>query len=283
MTTTALELPRGQAALYRSAVYEALSLGFTYPDAEVRERLQVLLEDMRDYEIEIAPELRTQVVALLDALRAADPVAQQIEYNRLFDQSMLCSPFETEYEADPFAKARQTADISGFYSAFGLSVSSAHPTLHDFIGSELEFMSLLTRKEAYAGFRHWTRRLQTTEQAEITFLRDHLGRWARTLCTDLHSALESDHDATAHFYRTLGALCQEFVEDELRRFHVRPLRLKKRMLGDREPMVCPLAPDVSAVETGSMAFGDAEAFGAEIAFTGDPGLDDDATFNFGEE
>ena len=264
MTTTALESPRVQAALYRSAVYEALSLGFSYPDADVRERLQVLLEDMRDFEIEIAPELRAHVVALLDALVATNPVEQQIEYNHLFDGSMVCSPYETEYEADPFAKARQTADISGFYSAFGLAVSSARPTLHDFIGSELEFMSLLTRKEAYADTRHWTRRLQTTEQAQTTFLRDHLGRWTRTLCTDLTGALEDDGDATAHFYRTLGALCQEFVEDELRRFRIRPLRLKQRMLGDREPASCPLAPDVNAVETGSLAFGDAEEYAADL-------------------
>ena len=265
MTTAALESPRIQAALYRSAVYEALSLGFSYPDAATRERLEVLLEDMRDFPIEIAPELRAQVVALLDALRAAEPVSQEVEYNRLFDQSMVCSPYETEYEADPFAKARQTADISGFYSAFGLAVSSERPTLHDFIGSEMEFMSLLTRKEAYADSRHWTRRLQTAEQAQTTFLRDHLGRWTRTLCTDLAGALESDDDATAHFYRTLGTLCQEFVEDELRRFRIRPLRLKHRMIGDREPASCPLAPNVSAVETGSLAYGDAEEFGIDPA------------------
>lgn len=263
MTTAALDSPRVQAALYRSAVYEALSLGFAYPDAATRERLQVLLEDMRDFPIEIAPELRAHVIALLDALLAADPVAHQVEYNRLFDQSMLCSPFETEYEADPFAKARQTADISGFYSAFGLAVSSERPTLHDFIGSELEFMSLLTRKEAYADSRRWTRRLQTAEQAETTFLRDHLGRWTRTLCNDLTSALEGDDDATAHFYRTLGALCQAFVEDELRRFRIRPLRLKHRMMGDTEPATCPLAPSVTAAEAGSLAFGDAEELGAD--------------------
>lgn len=262
MTTTTLESPRVQAALYRSAVYEALSLGFSYPDAEVRERMEILLEDMRDYEIEIAPELRAHVVALLDALRATDPVSHQVEYNRLFDQSMLCSPFETEYEADPFAKARQTADISGFYSAFGLTISAARPTLHDFIGSELEFMSLLTRKEAYAGTRRWTRHLQVTEQAETAFLRDHLGRWVRTLCSDLNNALVGDDDATAAYYRVLAAMCEQFVEDDLRRFRVRPLRLKQRMLGDREPMVCPLAPDVPATETGSLALGDAEAFGA---------------------
>lgn len=260
MTTAALSSPRIQAALFRSAVYEALSLGFAYPTDEARDRLQVLLEDMRDFEIDIAPELRTQIVTLLDALLAVDPINSQIEYNRLFDQSMLCSPFESEYEADPFAKARQTADISGFYSAFGLAVSSARPTLHDFIGSELEFMSMLARKEAYAATRNWTRRLQVTEQAETSFLRDHLGRWDRTLCTDIETALADDGDATARFYTVLAQLCEQFVEDELRRFRVRPLRLKQRMLGDREPMTCPLAPDVPAIDSGSLALGDAEEF-----------------------
>ncbi len=261
-TRTAQPAPRIQAALFRSAVYEALSLGFAYPTPEVRERLEVLLEDMLDFAIEIAPELRDSVAAMQSALIETDLVSQQVEHNRLFDQSMQCSPFETEYEADPFAKARQMADISGFYNAFGLAVSSERPTLHDFIGSELEFMSSLARKEAYAATKHWTRRLEIASEAEAAFLRDHLGRWERTLCADLVAALASDGDATAHFYVVLAHACEQFVEDELRRFRVRPLRLKRRMVGEREPMTCPLAPRVPAVDTGSLAFGDAEEFAA---------------------
>lgn len=261
-STSALPSPRVQAALFRSAVYEALSLGFAYPTQEQHERLEVLLEDMLDFDIEIAPELRDSVATLQAALTASDLVSQQVEHNRLFDQSMQCSPYETEYEADPFAKARQMADISGFYSAFGLAVSSERPTLHDFIGSELEFMSSLARKEAYAAAKHWTRRLEIASEAEAAFLRDHLGRWERTLCADLVAALASDDDATAHFYVVLAGACEQFIEDELRRFRVRPLRLKRRMIGEREPMTCPLAPQVPALDAGSLSLGDAEEFAA---------------------
>jgi len=257
-TTPALSEPRVQVALYRSAIYEALSLAFAYPEPQVRERLTVLLEDMLDFEVDIDAELRDRVRGLLQALQATDPISLAVEYNRIFDQSAYCSPFETEYEADPFAKSRQMADISGFYNAFGMETSSSRPTMHDFIGSELEFMSLLTRKEAYTDARNWTRRREVTVDAERAFLRDHLGRWERTLCADLAQALLSDADATAHFYVELAALCERFVEDELRRFRVKPLRLKRRMIGEREPMVCPMAPDVPAIETGSLALGDAE-------------------------
>lgn len=271
MTTpsTLTPSPSVLAALFRSAVYEALSLGFTYPTTEQRERLEVLLEDMLAFEIEIAPALRESVAALAAALAATDLVSQQVEYNRVFDQSMLCSPFETEYEADPFAKARQMADISGFYTAFGLAVSSERPTLHDFIGSELEFMSSLARKEAYAAAKHWTRRLEIASDAEAKFLRDHLGRWERTMCADLVAALVNDDDATARFYTVLAHVCEQFVEDELRRFRVRPLRLKRRMVGEREAMVCPLAPQVPALDAGSLAFGDAEEFAESVGFADD--------------
>lgn len=261
--TTALEEPRVKVAMYRSAVYEALALGFAYPEASVRDRLVILLEDMLDFEVEVDPEMRQRVRELLEALHATDLVDHGVEYNRLFDQSAQCSPFETEYEADPFAKARQLADISGFYGAFGMDVARERPTMQDYIASELEFMSLLSRNEAYATARHWTRRREVAIDAERTFLRDHLGRWERTLCADLERALADDHDATAHFYTLLARFCERFVEDELRMFHVKPLRLKQRMLGDREPMSCPLAPDVPEAERGSLALGDAEALATD--------------------
>lgn len=258
MTTRTLTEPRMQVALFRSAVYEALSLGFTYPEPAQRGRLAVLLEDMLDFEVDVDAELRTRVRSLLEALRATDPTNLAVEYNRIFDQSAQCSPYETEYEADPFAKARQMADISGFYGAFGMDTSTARPTMHDFIAAELEFMSLLTRKEAYATARNWTRRREVTVDAERGFLRDHLGRWERTLCADLAQGLASDADATAHFYLELADFCERFVEDELRMFRVKPLRLKHRMIGDREPMVCPMAPDVAPIDAGSLALGDAQ-------------------------
>ena len=57
---------------------------------------------------------------------------------------------------------------------------------------------------------------------------------------------------------TLASFCERFVEGELKMFHVKPLRLKQRMVGEREPMNCPLAPDVPDAERGSLALGDAE-------------------------
>ena len=95
----------------------------------------------------------TQAVA--EALLAIPVEALAAVHNHLFEQSAVCSPYETEYEADPFAKARQLADISGFFGAWGLMASSARPTMQDFIGSELEFLSLLSRKEAYTAARNW--------------------------------------------------------------------------------------------------------------------------------
>lgn len=120
----------------------------------------------------------------------------------------------------------------------------------DFVGAELEFMSLLTRKEAYASTRRWAHRRRVTIHAEQTFLRDHLGRWQRALCRDIskHIAEEGPEHPAGRVYASVAHICEQFIEDELRRFSVKPLRLTQRMLGNREAFTCPLAAPATEEE-----------------------------------
>lgn len=256
-STVATGTPQFRATLFRSALYEALALAFAYPSALQHERLITLLEDMLEFDVDTASELPAAARAMLKTLRAADVTTLSAEHTRLFEQSELCSPFETEYEVDPFAKARQLADISGFYQAFGMDVSRERPTTQDFIGTECEFMSLLSRMEGYAGARRWTRRREVALDAQRAFLRDHLGRWERALVGDMRKATVDPQRPEQRFFTLAAELCERFVEDDLRRFQARPLRLKQRMLADRSALDCPVAPPVSPLETGSLAEGDA--------------------------
>lgn len=236
-----LAQPPVQAAVFRSAMYEALALALAYPTPTLLRRLGEALSDLLEL-----PETRQagydgSLRAMLDRVDT-EVEALAAEHNHLFEHSAVCSPYETEYEADPFAKARQLADIAGFYSAFGMSISTLRPTLQDFLGTELEFMAYLARKEAYAAARNWRHRRQLTVDAERSFLHDHLGRWEKAVCKDVaeHTALEGDSPAAA-FYGAAAALCVRWVEDELRRFGTKPLRLTQRMVGNDEPVACPFA------------------------------------------
>ncbi len=250
--TAVMDDPTVAVALFRSAMYEALALAFAYPEPAACERLETLLADLEEF----APTLEAGYIEDIQRLRglfaSVTPEELAAQHNHLFEQSTVCSAFETEYEADPFAKGRQLADIAGFYQAFGMEVARSRPTMQDFLGTELEFMSLLSRKEAYAAARHWSHRRKVTVDAERMFLRDHLGRWDRAICKSIEQHVAQDHAATGAVYAEAARLCSRFVDEEVRRFQVRPLRLTQRMVGNTEPMDCPFAaPDEepSIVET----------------------------------
>jgi TorA maturation chaperone TorD len=88
-----------------------------------------------------------------------------------------CPPYETQYGAPHvFAQSEELADVGAFYRACGLA-SPAKERL-DHVSVELEFMSFLALKEAYARFQGEEARVGETRELQAKFLADHLGRWA---------------------------------------------------------------------------------------------------------
>ena len=93
----------------------------------------------------------------------------------------LCPMNEIEYgdiKADALFQPHRLADLAAFYRAFGLEVSPGAAERHDHICVELEFMSALAAKEAYA-LEHQLddEDLALCREAQKKFLREHLGRW----------------------------------------------------------------------------------------------------------
>ncbi len=251
-TPISLERPEIQRTLGRAAVYQLLATAFTYPDGESLADLRVFLEDVGGHSVADEYGLVEELRALAEASRDQDATALAGEHSRLFAQEVLCSAHETEYAFDPFSKSRQLADIAGFYEAWGLRVAQDRRGLPDFIATELEFMSLLLRKQVYALASGWSDRAELAAAAALGFLEDHLGRWVPTFCSDVRGTA----DATSA-YSAAAALCERFIAEEVRRSGVRPDRVRGRVipLEDAEAFQCGLAPAEPGDAAGGLAGG----------------------------
>ncbi|ROR32417.1 TorD/DmsD family molecular chaperone [Inmirania thermothiophila] len=174
------------AALVRARIYELLACGFVPPDGGHAAHLRgPYLAQWAEVAaaLDDAVGLTEPLRELGERLRATAPEALRDLYDHLFEPQgrMAAPPYEGEYtrptpQHDLLLSA-QLADIAGFYRAFGLEPSEAHPDRPDHVATELEFMHVLARKEAEAAAcgedEHWA----VTREAEVKFLRDHLGRW----------------------------------------------------------------------------------------------------------
>src|SRR3972149_5103026 len=127
-------------ALCRSALYEALALGFRPPTEETAARLA---------SAEGAAALG-DAAGVLDAARStglADPVPRPPP-----PPAGTRPPDETEYGEDSvFLPAQEMSDLAGFFRAFGLRLDPAGHERIDHISCECEFLLFLARKEAFAG------------------------------------------------------------------------------------------------------------------------------------
>lgn len=254
VTASALDHPAVQRMLGRSALYEVLALGLAYPHDDTLGRVEVLAEDLGGHAVVEDRRLGAALDRLSSALREVDADRLAPVHFALFEGSVLCSPHETEYIRDPLAKAAQLADIAGFYAAFGLRVSRLHQTTPDEICTELEFMALLTRKEAYAALREWPERQKVSRDAGRRFLESHLGRWsgafATALCghADEAAGLRDDPDA-ARWFHVVGDLLHAVVRAEMEELGVHPSLLTARYR-DPDPgsLECPMAGEASPDE-----------------------------------
>lgn len=209
-------------ALCRSAIYEALALGFRPPSRETVERL--VGEDQNAALAQVAASLETSEARDKSASlafhvrrlsRCADLDALEKSYRHLFGFTAhpKVPPHETEYgEETLFQQPQELADLSGFYRAFGLRVGAFERVDH--ICCECEFLSFLTRKEAYALEQNEAEMLAATRGGQRLFLKDHLGRFVPAFVKMLR---REDADG---FYGRLANLCQEFVRLEGTRFNV---------------------------------------------------------------
>lgn len=231
-----------EAPVWRGAMYRALALALSYPDAASVEQLAVDLDDLIEHPLTAERKLFAATAALREAIREADAPTLGARYHDLFDGEVACSPYETEYEFDAFAKARQLADIAGFYRAFGLKAAAddaAAPA--DFVATEMEFLSHLALKLALAEAEGEDERVAVTREALRAFIEDHPGQWLPLFCRTLVSL--EDVDA---FYGAAACLCDAFMQAEIELVGARPrpAMVRRASREMEEVLTCPMAaPD----------------------------------------
>jgi DMSO reductase family type II enzyme chaperone len=203
-------------SLCRSALYEALALGFRAPTKETIERLVSVdgVDALADAAALLDSSWGSSLASSVRGLaREADLESLSFSYRRLFGHTArgVVPPYETEYgEESVFQPMHEMGDLAAFYRAFGLEVAqNAHERI-DHIGFECEFLLFLCRKEAYALEQNDFTMLGATREAARFFLKHHAGRWAPAFGRKLA------REDQAGFYGALGLLAAEFISSECR-------------------------------------------------------------------
>lgn len=158
------------------------------------------------------------------------------EYDRLFSHrtNILCPIYEAEYDKHrAVGQGATLADIAGFYRAFGLEL--AVPERLDHLALELEFMSVLTYKEALALQNDLSERVELCRDAQQKFLEAHLGRWVEIFAQQIVRHSRSD------VYSLLGHSLKEFIAAECQTLGARPDLIQERGDEPEAKLQCPVA------------------------------------------
>lgn len=215
-------------ALARSFIYRFLAKAYEDPEPHGWQWLsghptKSALESAVKALARVAPDAFTRAAAeLADRLVPDAFDAFHDNYVACFGHTVRgdCPMNEIEYgdiKADPLFQPHRLADLGAFYAAFGLEMTPDAVERQDHISLELEFMSVLAAKEAYA-FEHQIddERLALCRDAQRKFLREHLGRWTPGFTRRLaRIAGDTALGALANFTR-------EFIAQDCARFGVTP-------------------------------------------------------------
>ncbi len=209
-----------KTAIVRGLMYTFLGRALAYPNQEhqavLRDHIAPILAEL---------DLAEGSESLREALRGVDTPLEErrAAHTALFTLTVSadCPDYETAYDLrDIFQQAHAMADVAGFYRAHGLQVGGLEHQRPDHISTELEFMSVLAFKEAYALENLGRHEAEITREAQSLFLRDHLGCWGPAFGRRVRARA----GGADSFYAAVGGLLTDWLTDECDRLDVVPAR-----------------------------------------------------------
>jgi putative dimethyl sulfoxide reductase chaperone len=211
-------------AVARSFVHRLLAKAYEDPMPETWRWLTKAqtINSLRTANVYVGQSLLASAEVLIAALQPAGFDSFLNAYLAAFGHAARgsCPLNEIEYgdiKADPLFQPHRLADLAAFYRAFGLEVTENAGERQDHICLELEFMCVLTAKEAYALEHQFDGdQLAQCRDAQKKFLREHLGRWTPAFTRRLAAATNEPT------LRALAEFTRVFVESECARFGVNP-------------------------------------------------------------
>ncbi len=234
-----------ERSLARASLYRLLSLLFGYPVPGTYEAVGRALAAAEVAADLIDPVVAAAVCDLGGVVAGTSEENLEPSYQHSFTLSYNedCPLYETAFSAKHiFQQTQQQADIAGFYRAFGVDPKGDRP---DHLALELEFLYLLTLKQAVAQGQADTEHVKLCRSAQRGFVRDHLARWAPHVAGRIAVA------ARGTVYEAAARLLHVFVESEeryLRLGHVPRFSDEPLLIAD-EPseFSCPAADTPAAV------------------------------------
>ncbi len=251
MATQTIELRKEQAAMYhlaRSAAYRLLSQATAYPTDEVVAALSD--EDMSRAQAAaevLGDTFSERLEAFERELKSTSPEEIRRQHQRIFTHilSLDCPPCETVYTAkEIFDETAQLSDIAGFFRAFGLDLAERERPDH--ITVELEFMQVVTAKEAFAHLHHGPEKARLCRVVQRKFMGDHLGRWGQQFAQQL------ERQAPAGYFQALAGLIDVFIETDVSYLRAKPevLRVNADWRSKLEEEGCSTTDDCPSAEPG---------------------------------
>jgi nitrate reductase assembly molybdenum cofactor insertion protein NarJ len=221
--------------LRRAQVYCFLANAFLYPTENWLEDLSDLIPIINDLELNNLQPTTYLPDGKAGNLQLSD---LQAAHRQTFGLTgSLC--YETELGMpNEYRQSQEMADIAGFYRAFGFRVGGAQRERPDHLATELEFLYVLSLKEAYAAERGIDEHVEVCVEARRSFLRDHLGQWIGLFAQSVARGVGPDRVDNPYLW--LSRLAAAVVHADA--FGL-GLSLADRRLGEVQPT--PLGPDIS--------------------------------------